>query len=122
MDPHAGLANIPAVVHDARDQHGERGQRESWVSNGRHGSSAALQDRGLGARESYHDLEREVDSPTMPAAPTPPQTHGATYSPTAAGGVSHLREPGMSPQELARLEEEERRLDEAIAEAERRRA
>lgn len=37
------------------------------------------------------------------------------------GPTHHLREPGMSDEEVARLEEEERRLDEAIAEAERRR-
>jgi hypothetical protein len=60
------------------------------------------------------------------------QTH---ITPTAAAGTAiqrkpvgavtgpthHLREPGMSDEEVARLEEEERRLDEAIAEAERRR-
>ena len=38
-----------------------------------------------------------------------------------AAPVHHLHEPGMSEEEVARLEEEERRLDEAIAEAERRR-
>jgi len=44
--------------------------------------------------------------------------HTAEYTPS---GVDHLMEPGMGPEELARLEEEERRLDEAIAEAEQRR-
>ena len=55
----------------------------------------------------------------------PPVAAGAAIQRKPVGAVSgpthHLREPGMSDEEVARLEEEERRLDEAIAEAERRR-
>jgi hypothetical protein len=50
--------------------------------------------------------------PQQVSAPTPPREFGSELAP--------LQEPGMSAEELARLEEEERRLDEAIAEAERR--
>jgi hypothetical protein len=50
--------------------------------------------------------------PQQVSAPTPTRELGSELAP--------LQEPGMSAEELARLEEEERRLDEAIAEAERR--
>lgn len=115
VESHSGLANIPAVVHESGHGDQRQGQRESWIGSD--------QERDVGGiTESYHD-----NPSAPPAVPTPPPNNSSAYSPTQAqaqpvtGGVSHLHEPGMGPEELARLEEEERRLDEAIAEAERRR-
>lgn len=72
-----------------------------------HSPVGQTQEEPRGWYENGEDAQEYHDEPQTPA-------YGG------AAGVSHLREPGMSPEELARLDEEERRLDEAIAEAERR--
>jgi hypothetical protein len=59
--------------------------------------------------EPYHDMPIYGDARHMPQV-----FPGALQAP-------FLTEPGMTDEELTRLEEEERRIDAAIAEAERRR-
>jgi hypothetical protein len=103
---HSDVANAPNAVHDR--QHMES---NSWMG--------AAGSEHTGNADLYHDI-------APPRAPTPPPNHSQppVLAQAAPPGVAahHLHEPGMSPDDLAKLEEEERRLDEAIAEAERRRA
>jgi hypothetical protein len=79
-------------------------------------------------RESYGSGYEDSASPVQDSqAHIPPVAAAGAVIPRKPVGVvgggptHHLREPGMSDEEVARLEEEERRLDEAIAEAERKR-
>jgi hypothetical protein len=73
-------------------------------------------------RMSTHSHASFTGSNTSPPSHTPaPGAASAVSRKPVAVPVHHLHEPGMSEEEVARLEEEERRLDEAIAEAERRR-
>jgi hypothetical protein len=61
--------------------------------------------------EEYHDVPIYGDARHTP---TVYQSHPSLQAP-------FLSEEGMSEEEIARLEEEERRIDAAIAEAEERR-
>ncbi|KAL2072493.1 hypothetical protein VTL71DRAFT_11836 [Oculimacula yallundae] len=67
--------------------------------------------------EQYHDVV-----PIYGDARHVPQVFVGSSGTEAARGVQSpfLEEEGMTPEEVARLEEEERRIDAAIAEAERR--
>jgi len=103
LDGHAEFANAPSVTHspivDEHEQHEVDGPQE-WSGH----------DIGAQGLQYNNSIDHGTSSLPMPYITT---GHNAT-------SVSHLREPGMSAEELERLDEEERRLDEAIAEAERR--
>lgn len=86
-----------------------------------HSAEALYEEAATATQPQTHILPPVLQAtPTVQRKPvgTPPAaaTSVGTVAPT-----HHLHEPGMSDEEMARLEEEERRLDEAIAEAERRR-
>jgi hypothetical protein len=71
-------------------------------------------------------VEPLPDSPYVSPVYEQPPIHSQHSSALLSAGqfgsqLASLHEPGMSDEELARLADEERRLDEAIAEAERRR-
>lgn len=66
--------------------------------------------------EPYQDVPLYGDARHVPQMYSGRDMQFASQSPTP-----FLSEPGMSQEEIERLEEEERRIDAAIAEAERRR-
>ncbi|TAQ90516.1 hypothetical protein B7494_g1166 [Chlorociboria aeruginascens] len=85
-------------------------------------ASAAISARTTNSRTS-RGLERVSDDGSEEPYSDVPIYGDARHSPQVfpAGGSTFLSEPGMSQEELARLEDEERRIDEAIAAAERAR-
>lgn len=104
--------------------------RGSWAAPDAHTAAVAAV-----PAVPYTDAHRGSYGSGYDNSASPAQESQAYMPPAAAGGAAvqrkpvgaasgpthHLREPGMTDEEVARLEEEERRLDEAIAEAERRR-
>jgi hypothetical protein len=131
----AAAAPVAAGAHQARGH--------SWTASDEHNAAPYTDDHvatySQNSRHSAHSAEALYEDA---AAATQPQTHilppvlqgtptvqrkpvgtppAATTSVGTVAPTHHLHEPGMSDEEMARLEEEERRLDEAIAEAERRR-
>jgi hypothetical protein len=107
-----------------------RSQTDSWAHADEHtaaGAAAAAApytDAHRGSHGSGYEDSAPLNQDSQPHM-SPPVAAGAAIQRKPVGAVGgpthHLREPGMSDEEVTRLEEEERRLDEAIAEAERRR-
>jgi hypothetical protein len=106
-----------------------RSQPDSWAQPDEYtaaGAAVATAPYTEAHRGSYGSGYDDSELPIRESQPhMQPPAAGAAIQRKPVGAVSgptrHLREPGMSDEEVARLEEEERRLDEAIAEAERRR-
>lgn len=80
------------------------------------GSSHEMAERQNIRAERSLDLDEDIEDQGAGSG------NRASYVPARHHDLSDhpLREPGMSADEIARLEEEERRIDEAIAESERR--
>jgi len=122
---HNGYSNIPPAAETQN-----RSPRGSWATPDDHAATSAAATAapytdahrgsyGSGYEDSaspVQDSQAHMPHPAAAGAAIQRKPVGA-----ASGPTHHLREPGMSDEEVARLEEEERRLDEAIAEAERRR-
>ncbi|TPX11408.1 uncharacterized protein E0L32_007827 [Thyridium curvatum] len=72
------------------------------------------------ATERHHQQQsRDLDSASSPHSPTLRPVSGADGT-AGQARYAHLIEEGMTPQEIARIEEEERQLDAAIEQAARR--
>lgn len=118
---HNGYSSMPPVA--------QTHSPDSWAQPDEHtatGAAAATAPYTETHRGSYGSGYDDSELPIKESQPhmLPPAAGAAIQRKpvgTASGPTHHLREPGMSDEEVARLEEEERRLDEAIAEAERRR-
>jgi hypothetical protein len=118
---HNGYSSIPPVAETQ-----SRSPRSSYPLPDDHaaGGAAPYTDTHPGSYGSgYEDSASPVQESQASMPPTAAAGAAIQRKPVGApsGPTRHLREPGMSDEEVARLEEEERRLDEAIAEAERRR-
>jgi hypothetical protein len=119
---HNGYSSMPPVA-----QAQSRSQTESWAHADEHTAAAAAAaaapytDAHRGSHGSGYGDSSLPDQDSQPHMPPPVAAGAAIQRKPVGGPTHHLREPGMSDEEVARLEEEERRLDEAIAEAERRR-
>jgi hypothetical protein len=86
------------------------------VSDASHVSRPGSQEIGIGERSLFDEAPYtdDVSRSDRGNLNVPKVYKGALQAP-------FLSEPGMSAEEVARLEEEERRIDEAIAEAEEER-
>lgn len=132
----AGMAYSHANEVDSRDLHTEK--EMNVVTGGgvyspieRHtgfeSPPPAQHVRDPYTSEQYHSQEPSPNEGMPPEQPRDWQGGDAqaAYENVPLAPVSltaaHLQEPGMTAEEIARLDEEERRIDEAIAEAERRR-
>src|SRR5208282_2794913 len=118
---HRGYGNVPPVT-----QAQSQSQTDSWPAPNEHSAAGAAATTAAPYSDTHHGSYGsgyEDSSPPLQAPTQQPATAaGAPIQRKPVGGTTHhLREPGMSDEEVSRLEEEERRLDEAIAEAERRR-
>lgn len=118
---HNGYSSIPPVAEtQGRSQRGSHPLPDDHAAAG----AALYTDAHPGSYGSgYEDSASPVQESQASMQPAAAASTAIQRKPVGApsGPTQHLREPGMSDEEVARLEEEERRLDEAIAEAERRR-
>jgi hypothetical protein len=118
---HNGYSSIPPVAEtQSRSPGGSYPLPDDYAAAG----AAPYTDAHPGSYGSgYEDSASPVQESQASMQPTAAAGAAIQRKPVGApsGPTQHLREPGMSDEEVARLEEEERRLDEAIAEAERRR-
>jgi hypothetical protein len=117
---HNGYSSMPPVIQtQSQSQTGSLAHPDEHTAAGAAGTAVLRGSYGSGYGDStspIQDPQPHMPSPVAAGAAIQRKPVGAVSGPT-----NHLREPGMSDDEVARLEEEERRLDEAIAEAERRR-